>query len=524
MYSNGDIIDSAEGVEFKSRSCFSFYAHQSMNFESFRQEIQSRLQSPSEMSIKEITYRFPISIINDRAYFKPYIVKDDGDLRLLFDSYIRNFPRIQAAEINVESEEITSGASGQVAAVNEEDVEDEYDSNDEDDPDFRLSEQDDDEGDEDGEFEDEETMSIADPPADMTYLDLDAMVEQYPPELQRRNFLSSVIGDELEVGMRFQNKEDVQDAIKHYSVRKWVDFKVTKSNPTKYTVKCTRHGEGCRWRTTASFRLRSHMWEISEYNGPHTCTAGVHTLDHRKLDSNMVCRCILPLVKKNSSLAVAVLQAAIKARFNHEPSYRKTWIAKQKAIEVLFGNWEKSFEELPPWLAAMEDAVPGSIVRLEAVDRRNEQGEVTERVFSRLFWSFRPCIEAFKHCKRLVQIDGTHLYGKYRGTLLIAVSQDGNRKVVPLAFAIVEGETYEDWKFFLDNLRTHVTPQDGICFISDRHESIKKVMREGGPRWRKPQGYHVYCIRHIGANILRTFHSPGLKSLMVNAGKLLHFM
>jgi len=229
----------------------------------------------------------------------------------------------------------------------------------------------------------------------------------------------------------------------------------------------------------------------------------------------MICRCILPLVKQSSSLSIAVLQAEIRSRYNHEPSYRKTWIAKQKAIERLFGNWELSFAELPAWLNAMQHFVPGSIVRLQKGVAYDEQGQVdsSKKVFQRLFWSFGPCIEAFRFCKRIVQIDGTHLYGKYRGTLLVAVSQDGNRNIVPLAFAIVEGETLDAWSFFLQNLREHVTPQDGICYISDRHKSIKSVMKNGGEIWQPPRAYHAYCIRHIGANVLQRFKNQQLKNM-----------
>ena len=54
--------------------------------------------------------------------------------------------------------------------------------------------------------------------------------------------------------------------------------------------------------------------------------------------------------------------------------------------------------------------------------------------------------------KPIIQVDGTFLYGKYKGMLLVATSQDGNRNVVPLAFALVEGETEQSWSWFLFNL------------------------------------------------------------------------
>lgn len=48
-----------------------------------------------------------------------------------------------------------------------------------------------------------------------------------------------------------------------------------------------------------------------------------------------------------------------------------------------------------------------------------------EKNFSLIVWMFDPCVMAFSHCKSLVQIDGTWLYGKYAQILLIVVEQDG---------------------------------------------------------------------------------------------------
>ncbi|XP_072088161.1 uncharacterized protein [Arachis hypogaea] len=56
-------------------------------------------------------------------------------------------------------------------------------------------------------------------------------------------------------------------------------------------------------------------------------------------------------------------------------------------------------------------------------------------VLHRVFWSYYPCIRAFRHCKPVVQVDGTHLHGKYKGCLLVAVSQDGNNNIVPILWS-----------------------------------------------------------------------------------------
>nr|KYP48319.1 hypothetical protein KK1_030011 [Cajanus cajan] len=61
--------------------------------------------------------------------------------------------------------------------------------------------------------------------------------------------------------------------------------------------------------------------------------------------------------------------------------------------------------------------------------------------------------DGFSFCKPIVQVDGTFLYGKYKGTLLVAVAQDGRNNIILIVFAVVEGETSDACFFFLKNLR-----------------------------------------------------------------------
>ena len=89
-----------------------------------------------------------------------------------------------------------------------------------------------------------------------------------------------------------------------------------------------------------------------------------------------------------------------------------------------------------------------------------------------VFWTFRPCVERFKHCRPIIQIDSTFLYGKYKGKLLITTLTDANGHIFPLAFAVVEEESQDSWSWFLIALRHNVTQREGICLISYRHARI----------------------------------------------------
>ena len=75
----------------------------------------------------------------------------------------------------------------------------------------------------------------------------------------------------------------------------------------------------------------------------------------------------------------------------------------------------------------------------------------------------------------------------------MATSQDKNDGVLPLAFAVVEGETLTVWSWFLAHLREHVTNKNAICLISDRRASIKSIVANEALGWQPPHSYHVYC-------------------------------
>ncbi|KAL5165739.1 hypothetical protein HKD37_18G050814 [Glycine soja] len=206
------------------------------------------------------------------------------------------------------------------------------------------------------------------------------------------------IDQELYVGMEFDSKDAVKNAVKQYVMKVHQSFKVVESKSNKYVVCCLNKSAEC----PCPFYMRAILskkidtWKVTQWGGPHTCLNMTITQDHEKLDSDLIATCV---------------------------------------------------------------------------------------------------VEAVKYCKPIIQVDGTHLYGKYRGTLLMATSQDGNGGVLPLAFAVVEDK-------------------NDICLISDRHASIKSAVANEALGWQPPHGYHVYCVRHIASNFNRKFNNAKQKEML----------
>ncbi|KAH1261683.1 hypothetical protein GmHk_02G004490 [Glycine max] len=300
------------------------------------------------------------------------------------------------------------------------------------------------------------------------------------------------VGQELYVGMDFDSKDAVKSALKQYVMKVYQSFKVVESKSNNYIICCMNKSANC----PCSFYMRAilskktYSWKVTQWGGPHTCLNMTMTQDHEKLDLDLIATCVV-----DPSIKVSLIQERINSEFAYKVSYKKAWMAKQKAIAIEYGDWEESYAKLSSWLTHMQNHSPGSYFQIlhddfivgNRVSREHRQ-------FHRVFWTFGQCKEAFKYCKPIIQVDGTHLYGKYRGTLLMATSQDGNGGILPLAFTVVEGETLIAWSWFLAHLREHVTDKNGICLISDRHTSIKSVVANEALGWQPPHDYHVYCV------------------------------
>ncbi|RVX16705.1 Serine/threonine-protein phosphatase 7 long form-like [Vitis vinifera] len=236
--------------------------------------------------------------------------------------------------------------------------------------------------------------------------------------------------------LQFENVEniDLQHAAKLYSLSQHQEYVVVSSTTKLLVLRCKKAEQSqCPW------KLRAMVVK----------------------DSNLIAAHIQGMIKAQFTLSVAAIQASIVEKFGYQISYKKASKAKLKALTNLFGDFYKSYAELPHFFIALEQANPGCV----------------------------PSIEGFKHCRPVLSIDGTHLYGKYKGTLMIAMGCDGNNQLFPLAFALTE----------------------------DRHPGIMAAMSDVHLGWSEPYAYHRVCMRHLASNFMTRFKDKILKNLMCRA-------
>ena len=169
--------------------------------------------------------------------------------------------------------------------------------------------------------------------------------------------------------------------------------------------------------------------------------------------------------------------------------------------------------ELPWFLAVMDDADPDTVTLLKC----NPYVSRT-CMFNFAFWAFGSCIRGFRHCRPMISIDAMHLYGKYKGKLLIAMATDGNNEVYPLMFTVVESESTKTWGWFLACLLTYVTDRTNMCIISDGHCGIKSCFDDLTRGYLQvPLTHHRYCLCHLVSNVNTRFNNLALKNLVWKA-------
>ncbi|RYR13967.1 hypothetical protein Ahy_B04g070687 isoform M [Arachis hypogaea] len=452
------LLQTSEGIKFICENPLDVVIPFIISFEELKGVICEKIDSERARKISCILYRYPIQMFGGFIQFQTKYVTDEASMQEMFSMYIENRAQIAFIELYVEFEQSEADRNIVREDYNS-DSEEEFESNYE----FVGPDGDEDQGD-------------GNTAPDVTEV-ANALANEVPFSIAE---VPMVADGEFVVGMEFSSREAVIKAIKDYTIRRSVDYRVYESEPLTFYAKCTQYGSGCDWLIRVSMISRKYCWVIRRYNGSHTCTRATISQDHSKLDSITIAEVIKPLVEADPSLKVKSVIAEVQSKFNYTPS----------AVV--------HFETMP---AYQGDEVVRDI-----------------QVLHRVFWSYYPCIRAFRHCKPIVQVDGTHLYGKYKGCLLVAVSQDGNNNIVPIAFAIVEGETSDAWHFFLSNLRQHVVTRDGVGLISDRHESINAAVERSNGAWSPPRAFHMFCIRHIESNFLRKFKAPYLQKLVVNIG------
>ncbi|KAL9667565.1 hypothetical protein QQ045_001927 [Rhodiola kirilowii] len=285
-----------------------------------------------------------------------------------------------------------------------------------------------------------------------------------------------------------------------YSILNRVEFRVRKSDTTKLVLECQKHEEGCPWRLRVVVMQRTTYWTVRKYGGDHISHNNSILQSNIHLNAHFIAREMRNAMDANMKFSTGQIRNLIERDYGYQISYWKAWKAQQKVLVYFFCKWDESFSRLPHLMQPLQDSSPNNFVKWDVTPLDDGTMQV-----NRIFWAFSECILAFKHCRPILSIDGTHMYEKYNVKLLVAIGLDANNRILPLSFALVESKNTSRWKWCMSCIREGVTQREGLCVVSDRHAGILAAMRE--PEWREPNAYH-----HFQSNFMTKVKDDVLKA------------
>lgn len=284
------------------------------------------------------------------------------------------------------------------------------------------------------------------------------------------------------VGQAFDSSKDFREVLHKYAIAKGFVYKFIKSEGPRVTVVCS--GKDCPWRIHASKSSANQEFTIKKMNDIHTCERENSKQSHRLATQSWVASVIKEKLRDIPDYKPRDIANDLEREYGLRLSYHRAWRGKAIAEKELHGSQEQAGSELPWLCEKIVETNPGSIATLQTTE---------DSKFVRLFLSFHASLNGFEHgCRPLLFLDMVTLKAARRWKLLTATAVDGENDMFPVAMAIVDDESDDNWHWFLLQLKSVIGMSRTITFVSNRQNGLEEVVSQVFDVC-----YHGYCISQL---------------------------
>ncbi|GAA0152058.1 hypothetical protein LIER_10634 [Lithospermum erythrorhizon] len=255
-----------------------------------------------------------------------------------------------------------------------------------------------------------------------------------------QSFLS--IDYELSIGQEFPDVDTCLRTLKDIAIAQHFELRVVKSDRNRFIAKCSK--EGCPWRIHVAKCPEVSKFTIRTLHGEHTCE-GLENV-HHQASVGWVARSVESRIRANPQYKPKEILQHIRDQHGVAMYYMLAWRGKERSMTSLHGTFEERYMFLPSYCEQIRITNPGSMASVVATGQDN--------CFQRLFVSYSAAIYGFINaCRPLLELDRVHLKGKYLGMMFYAAAVDAEDSLFPLALAVVDIESDENWMWFMSELR-----------------------------------------------------------------------
>ncbi|KAI3714884.1 hypothetical protein L6452_21845 [Arctium lappa] len=285
------------------------------------------------------------------------------------------------------------------------------------------------------------------------------------------------------VGQEFTSFYAFQEALQKYAMANAFAYKFTKNDASRAIGECAT--EGCSWKFSSVWVPTTRSFKIKALNDVHTCD------EESRKSAYPTKNWLIDTIKERLQKSPHLKPKAIANRIlresgfdlNPTPVRRGTGIRRKQ----LHGSDKDAYNKLPWFCEKIIETNPGSISKLVVGENKR---------FKALFVSFYASLCGFQNsCRPLLFLEATSLRSKYGEVLLTANAIDGNDGFFPVTFAIVDVEDDNNWRWFLEQLKSAILYSQPITFVFDREKNLKMSVLE------------VFGDAHVGYSIYHLLQS-----------------
>jgi hypothetical protein len=257
----------------------------------------------------------------------------------------------------------------------------------------------------------------------------------------------------LEKAMEFETLKMFKQAVKDYTIYHMREIKWVKNDKSRYRAACV--AENCGWEIFCSWSKLTNSFQVKTFSSTHDCPRG---FVNKQATTKWVADKLEEKIKIQPNITYMEAYDYIKRSFGVQINETKLFRALKEAKTNVEGNYKEQYGLIWDYARELQRSNVGTTAKINVTPVLQGPPQ-----FKRFYVCLDACKRGFKAgCRPFIGLDGCFLKGYYGGQLLTAVGTDANNQNFVIAYAIVDAENKDNWKWFLTLLHEDLGAIDSM--------------------------------------------------------------